>query len=89
MLYTKFQRLFPITYPIANSPTSSMNDNIRFVFSGQAFGLSNGRALFAMFAGYSFVAFTPNGPAVIMGHHMLMPSPPTFSALGTVQEYLD
>jgi hypothetical protein len=78
--------LIIIAYPVSNTPTSAVNNDIGLVFFSQTFGLSYGRALFSVFARNTLVAFATYCPTFFIGDHMLVPGLTPFAALRAVKK---
>jgi hypothetical protein len=65
-----------------------MNKYIGLVFPGQAFGLTDSGALFAVFARDPLVSFTAYGPTYFVRYHMLVPRSSAFASLYAVEKDL-
>jgi hypothetical protein len=56
-----------------------VDNYIRLVFPGQAFGFVNGRILSPVFGGDTFIPLPPHGPSAIIRYYVLVPGPSPFA----------
>ena len=58
---------------VAYSAILPVDNDVGFVFFGQAFGFVYGCALFSVLGGNAFIAFAAYGPIILIGNYMLVP----------------
>ncbi len=79
--------IIPNTIPYR--PILPMDDHIGLVFPGQAFCFVDGRILQAVLGGDAFVPLTPYGPNVLVGYHVLVPSPASLALAAALKKGLN
>jgi len=67
------RNILPVIDTVANGAILPVDNHIRPVFSGKLFCLPDRSILVPVFGSDAFIPLSPNGPPLLIGHHMLVP----------------